>query len=59
MRAEQLVREPMYQQLNGLLRELLRNGDFREGDQFLTERQIVEKFQLSRPLFVQPPGNKL
>jgi DNA-binding GntR family transcriptional regulator len=47
--ARQLVREPMYQQMNEILRELLRGGEFAEGDQFLTERQIAERFQVSRP----------
>lgn len=42
-----LVRSPVYQQLNERLRELLIK-DFRRGDQFLTERQISEKFQVSR-----------
>ena len=44
-----LVREPMYQQMNQILRALLRNGEFAQGDQFLTERQIAERFQVSRP----------
>jgi len=47
--AKRLVREPMYQQMNEILRQLLRSGEFAEGDQFLTERQIAERFQVSRP----------
>jgi GntR family transcriptional regulator len=47
--AMRLVRVPMYQQMNGILRELLKSGEFAEGDQFLTERQIAERFQVSRP----------
>jgi GntR family transcriptional regulator len=47
--AQRIVREPMYQQVNELLRELLRTGEFSEGKQFLTERQIAERFQVSRP----------
>ncbi|MGD0470011.1 MAG: GntR family transcriptional regulator [Terriglobales bacterium] len=47
--AKRLVREPMYQQMNEILRELLKTGEFAEGDQFLTERQIAERFQVSRP----------
>lgn len=43
-----LVREPIYQQLNTQLREALRSGDFPVGAQFLTERQIAERFQVSR-----------
>jgi GntR family transcriptional regulator len=44
-----LVREPMYQQMNQIMRELLRGGEFAQGDQFLTERQIAERFRVSRP----------
>jgi len=47
--AKRLVREPVYQQMNEILRELLRSGEFAEGDQFLTERQVAERFQVSRP----------
>jgi len=47
--AKRLVREPMYQQMNDILRQFLRSGEFAEGDQFLTERQIAERFQVSRP----------
>jgi GntR family transcriptional regulator len=47
--ATRLVREPIYQQMNEILRELLRTGEFTEGDKFLTERQIAERFQVSRP----------
>jgi GntR family transcriptional regulator len=39
----------MYQQMNDILRELLKSGEFAEGDRFLTERQIAERFQVSRP----------
>lgn len=44
-----LVREPMYQQMNEILRALLKSGEFAQGDQFLTERQIAERFKVSRP----------
>jgi len=47
--AKRLVREPMYQQMNEILRALLKAGEFAEGDRFLTERQIAERFQVSRP----------
>jgi DNA-binding GntR family transcriptional regulator len=43
-----LVKAPIYQQLNQALRELLRGGDFKVGDQFLTERQICEQYDVSR-----------
>src|ERR1700759_701525 len=44
----QLVRDPVYCQLNGLLRELIRSGEYRKGDQFLTEREIATRFGISR-----------
>lgn len=47
--AKRLVREPMYQQMNEILRELLKTDEFAAGDQFLTERQIADRFQVSRP----------
>jgi GntR family transcriptional regulator len=42
-----LVRRPVYQQLNDRLRKSL-GGEYRCGDQFLTEREISDKFQVSR-----------
>lgn len=42
-----LVRSPVYQQLNDRLRALVRD-EFRPADQFLTERQVSERFQVSR-----------
>ncbi len=42
-----LVRSPVYQQLNQLLRATLA-AEYRSGDQFLTEREVAEKFQVSR-----------
>lgn len=44
----QLVKAPVYQQLNELLRELMRSGEFKIGERFLTERQIAERFGVSR-----------
>jgi GntR family transcriptional regulator len=38
----------MYQQLNDLLQEIIRNGDFKVGQQFLTEREVAERFGVSR-----------
>jgi GntR family transcriptional regulator len=43
-----LVKTPVYQQLNQILRELIRQGEFPPGAQFLTERQICERFGVSR-----------
>jgi len=47
--SKRLVREPMYQQINEILRALLKSGEFATGERFLTERQIAERFQVSRP----------
>jgi len=45
---DQLVRDPIYQQLNQVLRGLIRDGSFEAGAQFLTEREISERFDVSR-----------
>lgn len=42
-----LERSPVYQQLGARLREALAR-DYQSGDRFLTEREISEKFQVSR-----------
>lgn len=42
-----LVRSPVYQQLNDRLRSALAS-EYERGDQFLTEREVAEKFQVSR-----------
>ena len=42
------MKTPVYQQLNVLLRDLLRKGEFRPGDRFLTERQVSDRFGVSR-----------
>src|SRR5215471_16128144 len=43
-----LVREPMYQQLNNHLRTLIKSGEYAHGTQFLTERQICDRYGVSR-----------
>jgi GntR family transcriptional regulator len=45
---QELMREPIYQQLNQRLRSLVQTADFPIGGQFLTERQVSERFQVSR-----------
>jgi GntR family transcriptional regulator len=45
---KKLIKAPVYQQLNQLLRDLIRDGEFQVGDQFLTERQIGDRFGVSR-----------
>ena len=44
----ELTREPIYQQLNQLLRSLVGSREFPVGGQFLTERHVSERFQVSR-----------
>jgi DNA-binding GntR family transcriptional regulator len=46
--ARRLVRDPIYQQLNQALRDMLRNKEFQVGEKFPTERQICEQFGVSR-----------
>ena len=47
--AKRLIREPLYQQLHAMLRELLRSREFPAGERFLTEREVCERFGVSRP----------
>jgi GntR family transcriptional regulator len=42
-----IVRDPVYQQLNQRLRRLA-GKEFRAGQQFLTEREIVHRYSVSR-----------
>ncbi len=39
---------PIYCQLNDKLRELIRGGEFKAGDKFLAEREVGERFGVSR-----------
>ncbi len=48
MTTRKLVRNPLYVQLKQILRELTQSDEFRVGDKFLTERQISERFDVSR-----------
>lgn len=43
-----LVKDPVYFQLCGLLRDLIRTDAFPAGARFLTERQVGERFGVSR-----------
>ena len=43
-----LNRIPIYEQLNQILSELIRSDEFQAGDKFLAERQICERFDVSR-----------
>ncbi len=43
-----IVKEPIYQQLNQELRRLIDSGESAVGSRFLTERQICERFGVSR-----------
>lgn len=48
MPIRRLVRNPLHEQLKQILRELVTSDEFRQGDRFLTERQIAERFDVSR-----------
>ena len=48
MNERQIIRTPIYQQLNEMLRGLIRATEFKAGDQFLTERQVSDRFGVSR-----------
>jgi len=48
MNTKKLVRNPLYVQLKEILTELTKGDEFRIGDKFLTERQISERFDVSR-----------
>jgi GntR family transcriptional regulator len=43
-----LNRNPLYRQLKGILEELVKSDEFKVGEQFLTERQVAERFDVSR-----------
>ena len=44
----ELVKEPIYQQLNQILRTLAASSEFPIGAKFLTEREIGERYGVSR-----------
>lgn len=46
--SQNLVREPIYQQLNSQLRLFLASGELPIGSKFLTERQVCDRFGVSR-----------
>jgi len=48
MAKQQLVKDPLYMQLSAILRELINSRQYGLGDQFLTERMISERFDVSR-----------
>jgi len=48
MAKHQLVKDPLYMQLGAILRELINSRQYSVGDQFLTERMISERFDVSR-----------
>jgi len=43
-----IVKEPMYQQLTGILREMIQGEQYQTGDKFLTEGEISTRFEVSR-----------
>ena len=48
MAKQQLVKDPVYMQLSAILRELINSRQYGLGDQFLTERMISNRFDVSR-----------
>ena len=48
MAKHELVKDPLYLQLSAILRELINSRQYSVGDQFLTERMISERFEVSR-----------
>ena len=48
MAKHQLVKDPLYMQLSAILRELINSRQYSVGDQFLTERMISDRFDVSR-----------
>lgn len=44
----QIIRDPIYQQLHGLLRDLVLDGEIAPGSQFLTEREVGARYGVSR-----------
>ena len=48
MTTRKLDRSPLYAQLKLILLELVHSDEFKVGDKFLTERQISERFDVSR-----------
>ena len=48
MAKQQLVKDPVYMQLSAILRELINSRQYSVGDQFLTERRISKRFDVSR-----------
>lgn len=43
-----IVKEPMYQQLMGILRDLITGNEYHIGDKFLTEGEISTRYEVSR-----------
>jgi DNA-binding GntR family transcriptional regulator len=43
-----LIKEPIYQQLVAILRQSVQGGEYKAGDQFLTEKSICETYRVSR-----------
>ncbi|MBI9104697.1 MAG: GntR family transcriptional regulator [Spirochaetales bacterium] len=48
MTIKKLMRSPLYEQLAVLLVELVKSDEFKMGDKFLSERQICDRFDVSR-----------
>ena len=55
-----IVKEPIYHQLNSHLRQLTTSGECPIGDEFLTERQICERHEVSQAIAAgKPPSSRV
>jgi GntR family transcriptional regulator len=45
---QEIIKDPVYQQVNRILRSFIISGEFPEKSKFLTERQISKRFDVSR-----------
>jgi GntR family transcriptional regulator len=44
----QLIKDPIYMQLNHMLRDLIQSETYEPGDKFLSEREVAERYEVSR-----------
>lgn len=43
-----IIREPIYKQVGSRLRELIQSDEYQAGDRFLSEREVADRFEISR-----------
>ena len=49
MNKRKLIKDPIYKQVSELIKEEIKSDDYNVGDKFLSERDISEQFEISRP----------